>query len=786
MIGLIKFFSAAVLILCVLYAADIYAQKDPKRTISGTVFDEATGEALINASVYIKDFNIGSTTNLNGYFALPNVPDKEVTLTISYMGYKTIQKVIPKESKETKYLTIYLKPLNIQTGEVFITADSVRVIDKLYNKPVSKVELNSTQIKSIPRVVEADLLRALQTLPGILPVSDFSSALYVRGGTPDQNLFIMDGTDVYNPEHAFGIFSTFNTDAIKKVDISKGGFGAEYGGRLSSVMNVTNIDGNRNKFEGKATVSLLSLSTTLQMPLGNFGSISGSLRRTYIDQTLAKVVKEVPDYYFYDGNLKAFFDLGEKDKLVVSYYGGRDNLDFKFDKDKDDSPSFKYDWGNQTGSINWRRFITPELFSNLWVTVSAFSSNFSFQEMEIVEKNKISDISVKAALEYFLSQDVNIRFGAEVKFLYGSLIQNFPSARVDASRYRNHYIGYLISNWKPSDELNIEAGLRYDYFDSDRDFQNLDPRLQVKYRLTETSSLKLAAGIYHQYLNRVPRMFFVSLWSSADEYTKGSLSKHLILGFQKEIGAVYEFETEVYYKLYRDIYQYNQNLFSDVRPERYDADNKPVFTSSQGLYNRGDGNSYGLELLLRKDVGTFTGWIGYSLARTTYNFDGINKGNDFIPRHDRTSTINAVMNIDIKNLLNEIYDRPTEIYKSNWSLGLNFIYTTGQPITLPGSFYVANNLPDWQNPQRIVNLYPTSINEFRLPPYIRFDLSLSYKKEYETWTLEPFLQVFNMLNRKNTWFIDYKIENKNGITTINKNTVGMFPILPSIGVNVKF
>lgn len=785
MISLVKIFSAAVL-LCIFCAPQLYAQKELKRTISGTVYDEANGEALINASVYVKDLNLGSSTNLNGYFAITNVPDREVTLIISYMGYKTAQKTIPRESKESKYLTIYLKPTQIQKNEVFITADSVRVIDKLYNKPVSKVELNSAQIKAIPRVVEADLLRSLQTLPGILPLSDFSSALYVRGGTPDQNLFIMDGTDVYNPEHAFGIFSTFNTDAIKKVEVSKGGFGAEYGGRLSSVMNVTNIDGNRNNFEGKATLSLLSLSATLQMPLGSFGSVSGSLRRTYIDQTLAKIVKEVPDYYFYDGNLKAYIDLGEADKLVVSYYGGRDNLDFKFDKESDESLGFKYDWGNQTGSINWRRFITPELYSNLWFTVSSFSSNFSFDEMEILEKNKISDISVKTALEYFSSQELNLRFGAEIKFLYGSLIQNFPSARVDAAKYRNHYIGYLIANYKPSDDFSVEGGIRYDYFRSERNFQSLDPRLAIKYRLTETSSFKLAAGIYHQYLNRVPRMFFVSIWSSADEFTKESSSKHIILGFQKEIGAVYEFETEIYYKTYQDIYQYNQNLFSDVRPDRYDENNKPVFTSSKGLFNRGDGDSYGLELLLRKDVGTFTGWIGYSLARTYFNFDGINKGNDFIPRHDRTSTVNAVLNIDIKNLLNELQDRPTEIYKSNWNLGLNFVYTTGQPITLPGSFYVTNNLPDWQNPQRIVNLYPTAINEFRLPPYMRLDLSLSYKKEYDGWTLEPFLQIFNVFNRKNTWFIDYKIENKYGITTINKNTVGMFPILPSIGVNIKF
>ncbi|MCX6151763.1 MAG: TonB-dependent receptor [Ignavibacteriales bacterium] len=779
-----KLFLMIILVLSFTFQAN--AQTENHGTLSGYVYDSSNGEGLIGASVYLKDLNVGATTNLSGYFVIPNTPTGNQTLVISYIGYKTQLKNLFVSIDENEILKFKLDPSAVQTKEVVITGDSIRTIEKLFVKPISKIELNAKQINSIPRVIEADLLRSLQTLPGIQPLSDFSSALYVRGGTPDQNLYQIDGTDVYNPEHAFGLFSTFNTNAIKKIELSKGGFNAEYGGRLSSILSVTNLDGNRNNIQGDVSISLLSGATTLQAPLGNFGSISGSFRRTYLDQTLAKFIDEIPPYYFYDGNIKTFLDLGEKDKLVLSFYGGKDNLDYKFDTKASESLGFHYDWGNTTGSINWKRIITPKLFANFWITASRFTSLFTYDEANLEEYNKISDYSVKGNMEYYYSKHFIIKFGFEEKNLHGVLYENFQGGKVDANKYRNHYTGYVTTNWRPSDNFDIEGGLRYDYFRTDKHYQNLDPRFAIKYRLTETSNLKFSSGIYHQYLNRVPRMFFASLWTSADQYTSGSKSYHFILGYQKEINQIYELEVEAYYKKYKDIYSFNQTMLTEISADYYTGDNLPVYTETKGMFNRGDGESYGIEVLLRKDYGAITGWLGYSLAKTKYIFDDLNHGKSFSPRHDRTSTVNVVANVDIKQFFDELKGISGVERTSNWLLGINFIYATGQPMTIPTSAYAVNKLPDWNDNSNGLSLYPSELNTLRLPPYIRMDIIVTYEKHYNGWTLAPYLQIFNVGNRKNVWFINYDNEIKDNIFTQKIETINMFPMLPSIGVNIKF
>jgi hypothetical protein len=762
------------------------AQTENTCIVSGFVYDLANGEALIGATVYFENTNAGSNTNISGYFVIPDAPDGNQTLVASYLGYKTFRKKIYVQNANNQVQKINLEPSPIQTTEIVITGDSSRTIEKLFAKPVSKIELSGKQINNIPRIIEADLLRSLQTLPGIQPLSDFSSALYIRGGTPDQNLYQVDGCDVYNPEHAFGLFSTFNTNAIKKIELSKGGFSAEYGGRLSSVLSVINMDGNRNNFQGDVSISLLSGAVTLQSPLGNIGSISGSFRRTYLDQTIAKFVDEIPPYYFYDGNVKAYFDIDDDDKLTFSLFGSKDNLDYVFDKKAKDKIGFHYDWGNLTSSINWKRIITQKLFANFWLTGSKYTSLFTFDEIGMKENNKIVDYTAKGNLEYYYSGNFIFKFGFEYKNVNGLLYEDFPGGKVDAKRYINFYCGYSTANWKPTERWDIEAGLRYEYFNSQKDFNNLDPRLSVKYRLTESSNLKLSYGIFHQYVARMPRLFFASIWTTADKYTSGSSANHYIIAYQRELGQIYSLEVESYFKEYKNIHQFNQTFLTDVEPDTYTPDNKPVYFESKNLYNRGDGKSYGLEFLLKKDYGAITGWLGYSLARTEYKFDGLNEGKSYVPRHDRTSTINFVANIDVNNLFDEIYIRNSEQETSKWLVGINFIYSTGQPITIPSSIYAAQRLPDWNTSKDAISLYPTELNTLRLPPYIRLDLSITYEKQYKGWSLAPYLQIFNLTNRKNVWFIDYSFEIKDNEISQTIKNVHMMPILPSVGVNIKF
>ncbi len=762
-------------------------------SVSGYVKDKKTGESLIGANVYLEELSLGAATNNTGYFVIPEVPAGNFELTVSYIGYETEKISISVEENSNKILEIFLKPSSVVTKEIIVSDKSVNLSKRMFSAPISKIELLPSQIKNIPQMVESDLLRTLQTLPGVTSLSDFSSALYVRGGTPDQNLYLVDGTDVYNPEHAFGIFSTFNTNAIKKVEFSKGGFGAEYGGRLSSVLNITNLDGNRNYFEGIVNISLLSATATLQIPLSDFGSLSGSFRRTYIDQVYAKVIDEIPAYYFYDANLKGFFDLGLKDKLSVSFFNGFDDLDFKIDKKVKESFGFLYCWGNTTASVNWKHIFGKKLFGNFWLTSSRFRSDFNLSKiLNFVETNELTDLSVKGSFNYFYSNSLEFKLGFEQKFLHLIYTQNWDEGKVDINHNRQYTTVYLSNVWRPNILTEIETGLRVNRFSSDRTFTDLSPRFSIKYRTSETTNIKFATGLYHQYLNRIPRLFFSSIWVSADKYTNVSSSAHFILGFQKNLGSQIEFTAETYYKNYKNIFIFNQVFITEAEPDAYAPNGNSIYNTTRNLFIGGDGESYGLELLLRKEEGPVNGWISYAFTRTLYKFPRINKGKEFPPRHDRTHVINVILNFDLNNIFTgNWFGKPVKSDK-NWKLSLGFVYASGQPLTVPSSAYYVNRFPDWntvpfegeQNPN--YNLYPGEINSFRLPPYIRFDLSLSYEINYSKWDLIPYLQIFNLGNRQNVWFIDYneKFENNTVIQTVDKTS--MLPILPSLGVKIKF
>lgn len=761
----------------------------PTGNVSGFVYDDATGEALIGANVYIENLYVGSSTNTSGFYAIPKLKVGQYNLICQYMGYETVSQTITVKPNSNIEVDFRLETTTIQTEEVAVVADSVRTSTKLYQKPISQVTLTPRQIDKIPQVVEADLLRSLQTMPGIAAVSDFSSELYVRGGTPDQNLYLMDGTDVYNPEHLFGLFSTFNTDAIKNVEISKGGFGAEYGGRLSSVLDVTNLDGNRREYAGKASVSILSAKTTLQSPLGDFGAISGSIRRTYFDKTIARMEafkdENIPDYYFWDGHLKAYFDLGHNDKLTLSSYRGYDKLDFVFDKDNPNSEQILYDWGNTTYSARWTHIFSPQLFSNFWITSSEYDANFDLGE-DFDEENDLNDYTVKGNFEYYYSSRVNIKLGFEHKWLRMRYLSDFPGGEVAVDQKPRHLALYVQHTWDPSPLLQIQSGLRYNTMNNGGTrLWDFDPRLSAKYRLTDTINLRAAGGRYHQYLFKIPREFITDIWSSSDQYYADAKSNHFILGIQKEVANDWSLEVETYFKDYQNVYYFDPFFWVDLRTDTYNETGEPLYDSSQGLYNQGEGESYGLEFLLRKETGPLTGWVSATLGRVENWVDGINRGERFVPRHDRTVTFNVIGNMDVKNTLRMFRGQTMHEDKGSWKFGMGFTYATGQPITTTSSIYFTSVMPDQQYYSGY-NLYPTERNNFRLPPYIRLDLSLTYTHKYTHVTFEPFLQIFNATNRRNVWFIQYKDEIQDQSLVQNIDAQGMLPILPSIGFNLIF
>ncbi len=769
------------------------AMAGPTATVSGFVYDKSNGETLIGATVYLKNTKLGTTTNSNGYFVISGVPAGKDTLVVSYLGYDRSETAVDLAPGRSEFFKIHLVPKAYKVGEVVVTADSMTMAERAFNRPVSTLELSQSQVNAIPKFIEPDLLRALESLPGIMPISDFSSALYVRGGTPDQNLYLIDGAVIYEPEHAFGIFSTFNTDAIKRVMVSKGGFGAEYGDRLSSVIDVTELDGNREKFEGNANVSLIAASATVQMPVWSFGSVAGSFRRTYIDQTYAKFIKDFPNYYFDDGNLTGKFQLSDRDNITLSYFGSEDKLNYQFDKSSAQSPVLNYNWGNNVASARWDHVFGSKLLSDFLASYSGFVSNFGIENLiSLNERNTISNYSLKESLRYYASNSTMLRFGAgyqRVGITYNLLTSD---GAINFDSPTDKLTAYGIASWRPDPLWDIEGGLRFERFHSSAIFVNLDPRLSVKYRLSESSSLKFATGIYHQYMDSVERLFFSSIWLPAGKYIDNSEATHFIVGYDKQLTRLFQLEANAYYKNYRNIDIYNQNLNAQAVPSGYLPNGNPIYTSDENVFLRGNGESYGLELLLRKDEGAVTGWVGYSLSRTEYRFPDINQGNPFVPRQDRTSVVNFVLNGNIGDIFSGKWNEPVRKKSSSWLLGLNFIFTTGQPITVPASVYFVNALPAWDSygaaNQNLPNyqLYPGPIDTYRLPDYMRLDLSITWKRDYGTWSLAPYLQIFNLGNRKNLWFIRYSSKNSNGQIVQEVTPVYMLPFLPSIGVTIKF
>ncbi len=787
-------------LLCIaLFIAPAFSQVKNTSTISGFVYDKSSGESLIGAAVSLagtadgKDVHTGAFTNNNGYFVISGAPVGVDTISIYYAGYDHFKRNIKLGIHELGPLKFYLTGSSYKVGEVVVTGNHASVAQKAFDRPVSTLSLTEQQVNAIPSAIESDLLRALTSMPGIVPLSDFSSAIYVRGGTPDQNLYLVDGAEVYDPEHAFGIFSTFNTNAIKKVEVSEGGFGPQYDDRLSSVIDVIDKDGNRNHFEGTFDLSLIAANLTLSVPLGSLGSISGSFRRSFIDLTAAKFDKNIPPYYFFDGNLKAFLQLSGRDNLTLSYFNSGDNLNYQLEQGNPQSPSILINWGNLVGSINWKHLFSDKLFSSFHLTYSGFYSNFDITQIaNINQSNPLNDYTAREALTYYTSDNLTAEAGAEYKRVNISLTDNFNSGYADLLNKTYEASSYLELKWQPSQVWQVDAGVRFEHFRSDTSYTHFDPRLQLKYRLSEFSSLKFAAGVYHQYLDAVERPFLSELWLPSNKYINDSQCDQFILGYERQMGDIFDFETQAYFKSYRNIYTFNYNFNAEVSPSYYTAGGTPVYTTSQDVFTRGNGNSYGLEFLLRKDVGAVTGWLSYSLSRTNVTFEGTNQGVSFAPRWNRASVVNFVLNGNINSIFSGKWNEVPPKSSSSWILGLNFVFTTGQPITLPSSAYFINTLPAWDSYDATgkslpsYQLYPGAIDSYTLPDYIRLDLSITWQKNYGTWSLSPYLQIFNVGNRKNVWFIQYSSTEQDGAIVQSASPISELPFLPSIGVKVKF
>ena len=746
------------LVLALLTPISIFAQK---ASINGYVTDKSSRETLLSANVALLETNRGTTTNTLGYFSLTNLEPGTYTIACSYIGFELFRKTVTLSENETLRLDIELEPNVVATEEIVVTSE--RIIEA--QKNIGTQDINTELITSLPKVFEADVFRSIQLLPGVKAASDFSSGLYVRGGSPDQTLILLDRNTVYNPSHFFGFFSTFNPDAIKDVRLYKGGYPAEYGGRLSSVLTIYNKDGNRNRTEGTATLGMLASRVSIEGPYKK-GSWMFSARRSTLEPVLAALRStsdNIPSsFYFLDYNGKVNFDATKNDKLSLAFYSGQDKVNFPFSDDAE----FKLNYGNRTLSGNWTHIFNEKLFSNFVLTGSQY---FNYPELElggtpIERRNNIYDYSIKADLEYLPNEKHELAIGVWAGTLTIRLNDRFDNEPSFSSRSHSRYSSLYISDtWRPTEKWKIVSGLRSSYL-SDGNYMRLEPRLSLEYKATDRIRLQTAYGRYNQYLTLITNEAFsgFDVWLTADDGVKPSFGDQYIIGAKTIPFEGFGFDVELYYRTMNDIFELDPFL-QDVSGLDYPE-----------LFRIGNGDAYGAEFFFEKRAGNLTGFVGYTFAYTWKKFNDYNNGIDspdgsgrrYPPKYDRRNDVNLVLSYKLSR---------------KWKSTISFNYATGQAYTEVLVQYSANNTP-WANDQ--LNTFTVGkINASRLPPYHRMDISFSRLGTFfGLGNAEWQFQIINVYSRRNVWFYNFDFDEN----PVERTEVPLLPLLPTISYTVNF
>ncbi len=720
-------------------------------TIHGFVREKATREPIILGNVWIKDSNLGTTTNIKGYYVLPSLPAGDYEICFRYIGYKThIEKISIQRDTDLE-LNVFLEVEPIVLQEAIVVAERDR--SDLDINP-GQILVPATQLRSAPQIAEPDLFRTVQMLPGVATLSDFSAALYVRGGSPDQNLILLDQIDVYNPNHLFGFFSSFNTDAIKSVELLKGGFPAMYGGRLSSVLNVVNKEGDREQFRGVARLSLLSSTATLEGPW-KFGSWMISGRRTYLDLA-AKLVDFNLPYYFYDGHAKINFDIDKNNQASLSFYAGNDKLNLS-QSDTD----ILLDWGNRTFSAQWMHLLSSKLFSHFVLAGSRFDSDsgVKFDDISFGISNRITDLAIKGWLTFSLTIRHAIDFGFETKKLHFELKNKIAEFDYFKSFAGNSFALFCQDNLKLTHSDIIQAGVRFDYY-SDGNYARLSPRFSFQHSISPRINMTLSYGHFVQFLNLVYQegLSFADMWFPVDETFRPGQADHFILGFNYDDLRTISINFEAYYKRYANISEYRFRVAEEQGTDR----NFDRVTASD-IFLSGRATAYGADIYLRNQLWGFTGWLGYSFNWVQKQVNGYNFDQPYYPEYDRRHTITAI-----------------EEYRFNqkWSMNVALKFGTGQPYTEASARYQALN-PNGSSYHRTLE---GKKNNFRLPPYWRFDIGLTHHRTIFGLKTELFLQAVNLFNFKNVWFRYYDFDTN----PATRREFYMLPRIPTLGCSVIF
>lgn len=716
-------------------------------TVGGYVRSASSGEVLYLANIYLNGSNRGATSNQKGYYVVTGVPAGAYEMIVSCLGYAPDRRAVTLAAGDELSVNLELKPQDVQLEGVEVQADRTRdfVLES------SKMTMRTPELRTMPAALEADLFRAVQALPGVSTLSDFSSGLFVRGGSADQNLILLDDVDVYNPSHLFGFFSTFNVDAVKTVDLQKSGYPARYGGRLSSLLDVHNRDGNRREFQGVGRIGLLGASTTLEGPWRD-GSWMVSGRRTYLEAVTKMADIDLP-YNFYDLHARVNCDLPGGDRASLSYFRGRDRLDWD-----QRSMDILLDWGNDTWSAQWTHLFNPRLFSHFVLGASRFNSigEVAFQDFKFKMKDEIRDFAAKGNLSYAPSADHLLDFGFESK----ALDFLFRREAGEDDRVQFKYDGvyaaiYGQDRWRVNPRWQIQPGLRLDYY-SQGDRLRVGPRISARRQLNEMTALQGTYGRYYQFLNLVSEegASFADAWFPVDRTLQPGASDQFIVGIELGPYESFNLSVETYYKHYENLVEFSEEFGRQV------IDNDARLNEA---FNQGKGNAYGVDLYLRNHLGGCEGWLGYSYGVTKRKVNGFNYGEEYFPKYDRRHQVTLVQS------------RPLG---KGWSASCSFRYGSGQPTTLAAGRYTVSDITGREYDE----ILPGRYHDRRLPGFHRLDLGVSYKKQFRSWALEPKLEIINVYNHKNVYLRTYDMETN----PVRFSDVNQLPFLPTIGVNITF
>ena len=766
-----------------------FASRAQYVTLSGYIRDQATGEALIGASIYVPNKGVGTTSNVYGFYSL-TLPEGEHVIAASYVGFREIRDTLP-------FTHNFRKDFNLET-EILQEVELIekRTQDIRESTQMSKVDIPLEKIDEIPVFMgEQDILKIAQLMPGIQSGTEGTSGLFVRGGSPDQNLILLDGVPVYNANHLFGFFSVFNPDAIQSVDIYKGGFPARYGGRLSSVIDVRMKEGNEKEFNGKFSIGNVASKINLEGPIiKGKSSFNISARRTYIDFLSRPLIRlatggdETAGYYFQDLNAKLNYRIGEKHRVYLSIYYGDDKAftRLKFDEfDVEENAETELTWGNITGSARWNWEMGPKLFSNFTFNLSNYDMLTGYNS-EYVEDGEtyssffeytsgIRDVSIKHDIDYIPSPQHYIRTGYHVIYHTFNPGVNQFSSDIDGDEFESRFGNekqyatemslFIEDDWRVGDRWKVNIGGHFSAFNAEEEwFTSFQPRISGRYLINDVWSAKASYSTMAQFIHLLSNTGIglpTDLWLPATQRVRPMTSNQTALGLVYKPNKTYEFSLEGYYKHMQNVIEYR---------------NGASFFSSddwQNLVVSGMGWAYGLEFLARKDMGKFTGWIGYTLAWSWRKFDELNDGKAFPYRYDRRHDISI-----------------TGVYRINEkiSLGMVWVYGTGNAVSIPVATYPAiENAPEPGWPGYSFNNleYYESRNGYRMPDYHRLDLSYNHTKTTKGGNKRMLsVGVYNAYSRINPFFLYFEDQNSDGQNELYK--IGLFPIIPYITYKLHF